>query len=98
MTAGIKGDLSLEPRSRSWRLLERERSRKGKDLGVVEDGPNMEGSSGRRTTSKKSDVVEADRHRSCFLENECDRGCELDSEECGLLGESSRYQGHVSSS
>ena len=94
----IRGDLSLESQSRSWRLVERKRSREGKDLRVVEGGSEMEGFSRRKMTLRKSNVAEVDRGRSCLWENECGEGSELDSGEYKLIGESSRHQGHVSSS
>ena len=56
----IEGDMSLEPRSRCWSLLDYERCWKGKGLRVAEDGFRMEGSLGR-TSLRKSDVADADR-------------------------------------
>ena len=38
----IRGDMSFEARSRSWRLLEREKSQEGTDFEVIEDGSGME--------------------------------------------------------
>ena len=96
MTVEIRGDLSLESRTRIWRLLEWERSQEGKNLGVAEEDSWMEGSSGRKMTSRKLDVTEAICGGSCLREAECGGRSELDSGECGFLGGSSQYQGHVS--
>ena len=93
----FSGYLSMEPRSWSWSLLDWERSWEDKDLGVAEGGSEMEGSSGGMNTSEKLDVAEADSGGSCLRKIECDRGSELDFGKFGLLGESSRYQRHVSS-
>ena len=52
---------------------------------MVEDGSGMEGSSGRRMISGRSNVVKADLEKV-----RCDGGSALDSESCGLLGKNSR--------
>ena len=66
-------------------LLEWERPWEGKYLGVVEGGSGMEGSSGRRMTSGRSDVAEDD-----FGKVGCGGGSRLDSGSCRLLEKSSR--------
>ena len=65
---------------------------------MADGSSEMEGSSKRKTTLRKSDVTGADSGGSCLLETECDEMSELDSREYGFLGESSQYQRYVSSS
>lgn len=59
----VVGPSGLELGPSGW-----EGPRSGKDLGIMENDPGMEGSSERRTTLKKMDVVEVD-----FEKVECDR-------------------------
>ena len=56
--------------------------RSERDHGIVEDGSGMEGSSGRRITSGKLDVAEAD-----FEKVGCGGSFGLDSGSCGVLEE-----------